>query len=184
MPIVLGIVAVAILVGGGLFLLSSDDITETNTADSEEAARIDSQESPEMNSEMEDGDEATVDVETEAEAEIETSALETDIDLDSETTVSAQTYKASASYQTPNRVSHEVTVNLTVAADGTITDSDVVYDDGAGYSNGHQERFDQAYAAQVEGKTVSEVNLSRVGGASLTTEAFNEAIAKIEAQQA
>jgi hypothetical protein len=34
----------------------------------------------------------------------------------------------------------------------------------------------------VIGENISDINLSRVGGASLTTEAFNEAVAQIAAQ--
>jgi len=181
MPIILGIIAVIALVAGGVLFFSAEDTLDATTPEAEEAARIDSAEETQTTPETDD----STNVELEAETEVEASAAGIEVQTKSDSQVNvAQSYKASANYLTPSRETLEVTVSLTVAADGTITDSEVIYDDGAGYSNGNQERFDQAYASQVEGKLISEVELSRVGGASLTTEAFNEAVAKIEAQQA
>jgi hypothetical protein len=164
MPIVLGIVVVLAFIGAGVLFLAPESNEESaQDTQTEEAARIDSQEE----SQEVDGTELDVDVEVETEAEV---------------SATGQSYSASAEYLTPARTPLEVTVNMTVAADGTVTESDVVYDNGAGYSNAHQERFDKAYASEVIGENISDINLSRVGGASLTTEAFNEAVAEIAAQ--
>jgi hypothetical protein len=74
-------------------------------------------------------------------------------------------------------------VTLTVAS-GVVTDAAITYDgQSSGFSNPNHERFDAAYKAEVIGKNLSEVSLSRVGGASLTSKAFNDAVAKIAAQQ-
>jgi hypothetical protein len=85
------------------------------------------------------------------------------------------------SYLTPARTSHDMTVTLTVA-DGIVTDASIIYDNGDGFSNAHQERFDGAYKAQVIGQPIDGIALSRVGGASLTTGAFNDAAAQIAAR--
>jgi hypothetical protein len=187
MPIVLGIIALVALVGGGIFFFSTETATESPALNSEDAARIDSEEQAETTPEDQDA------TSIEAETVVETSARDTSINRETETMMeredmpmqmSSEVFSAEATYLTPSRTSHKITVNLTVSAAGIITNSEVTYDEGAGYSNGHQERFDKAYMSQVNGKALSEINLSRVGGASLTSEAFNEAIIKIEAQQA
>ena len=95
---------------------------------------------------------------------------------------SGQTYSEKVSYLTPARTEHKMNISLTVAA-GLVTGASIVYDEGAGFSNGHQERFDNAYKAQVVGKSLENISLSRVGGASLTSEAFNRAVASIAAKQ-
>jgi hypothetical protein len=92
-------------------------------------------------------------------------------------------YTENTSYLTPARTEHKMAVTLTVA-DGVVTDASVTYDgQSSGFSNPNHERFDAAYKTEVIGKKLSEVSLSRVGGASLTSKAFNEAVAKIVAQQ-
>jgi hypothetical protein len=92
------------------------------------------------------------------------------------------TFTGSGTYLTPARGSHAVDVTVTVT-DNVITDITTRYDGKAtGFSNGHQERFDAAYKSQVIGKTLSEVSLSRVGGASLTSAGFNDAIKAAAAQ--
>jgi hypothetical protein len=103
-------------------------------------------------------------------------------DIPEPTAVTAATFTEKVSYLTPARTEHKMDITLTVDA-GVVTDASIVYDEGEGFSNQHQERFDAAYKAEVIGKTLSEISLSRVGGASLTTTAFNDAVAKIAAQQ-
>ena len=74
-------------------------------------------------------------------------------------------------------------VTLSVA-DGIVTDASVTFDgQSSGFSNPNHERFNAAYKPEVVGKKLTEVSLSRVGGASLTSKAFNDAVAKIVAQQ-
>jgi hypothetical protein len=87
---------------------------------------------------------------------------------------------AEASYFTPRRTEHEILVSLTLK-DRVVVDADVTYDGGAGVTPSHQ-AFDAAYTSEVVGKRLNEINLSRVGGASLTSEAFNEAVAAMRAQ--
>ena len=74
---------------------------------------------------------------------------------------------------------HTIDVTLDVK-DGIVTNADVMYGNKeTGYQHPLQERFDGAYKTQVVGKKLDNISLSRVGGASLTSKAFNEAVANI-----
>lgn len=90
------------------------------------------------------------------------------------------TFEASSTYLTPARTEHLVNISLTIEG-GVVTNSRVLFDDKAEgeSSNDNQARFADAYKSEVIGKSLSEISLSRVGGASLTSQAFNEAVAKI-----
>jgi len=114
-----------------------------------------------------------------AESNTATETSESDPDTDSATAYTDGTYSASASYLTPRRTEQTIEVSLTVEND-IVVDANVMYDDLAeGYSNDNQARFDRAYAEQVIGQPLDTISLSRVGSASLTSGAFNEAKAKI-----
>ncbi|MFN3187972.1 MAG: hypothetical protein ACK42D_00280 [Candidatus Paceibacteria bacterium] len=93
------------------------------------------------------------------------------------------TYQASGEYLTPARTEHVVDVTLTLE-NGIVTNSTVLFDGRAEgeSSNDNQARFADAYKTQVIGKSLGEISLSRVGGASLTSRAFNEAVVKIAAE--
>ncbi len=118
-------------------------------------------------------------------ADSATIEAESDIMIDETVTPEAvaapsESYVAEASYFTPRRVEHDIGVTLEL--DGTtIVDANVTYDGGAAGTPQHSS-FDNAYAAEVIGKDVNTIELSRVGGASLTSNAFNEAVAEIRAQ--
>lgn len=94
-------------------------------------------------------------------------------------TTSTDQYSATGEYQTPARTNHEIAVTLTLDEAGIVTDANVEYDGTPGYSNANQERFDAAYKNEVIGKPLEDISLSRVGGASLSTGAFNDAVATI-----
>lgn len=93
-------------------------------------------------------------------------------------TVDTVTLSEDITYLTPARTEHKMGVTLTLE-DGVVTDASIIYDDGEGFSNQHQERFDNAYKAEVIGKSLADISLSRVGGASLTSQAFNDAVKKM-----
>lgn len=95
------------------------------------------------------------------------------------TTVSqTKTYTAEETYFVSNK---KYTVDVTLdVKDGVVINSDVMYGNKeTGYQHPLQERFDGAYKTQVVGKKLDNISLSRVGGASLTSKAFNEAVANI-----
>jgi hypothetical protein len=92
----------------------------------------------------------------------------------------SETYVAKASYFTPRRTEHDIAV--TVELEGsTIVAANVTYDGGPASTPAHS-GFDSAYAVDVIGQDINTIELSRTGGASLTSIAFNEAVAEIRAQ--
>lgn len=87
------------------------------------------------------------------------------------------TYTANAEYYTPKRRKHVISVTLSLR-DDVIAGADVQYDGAEAKTPSHI-RFDGAYEALVLGVEMDDLDLSRVGGASLTTTAFNEALGDI-----
>jgi uncharacterized protein with FMN-binding domain len=90
------------------------------------------------------------------------------------------TYKAGVAYMNPNHAEYKLDVTLTLA-NNVVTDATAVGSQGAEIDPNAQ-RFMDSYKAEVVGKNINSLNLSRVGGASLTTNAFNQALVAIEAQ--
>jgi len=87
-------------------------------------------------------------------------------------------YTTSVTYTTPKNDEYSLDITLTIAND-VVVDTNVVYSQGA-EKDPNAQRFDKAYEALVIGKDMDAISLSRVGGASLTTGAFNNALAKIK----
>ena len=88
-------------------------------------------------------------------------------------------YSSQTTYLTPKRDEYGIAVSLTLSKD-IVTGATVTYSQGAEKDQNAQ-RFEAAYKAQVIGKDIDTLNLSRVGGASLTTGAFNNALVSIKA---
>ncbi len=160
MPIVVAVLGVVIVVMGTVLVLSPnpEEAAPTSEPIVEEANRTD-------------------EMIVEEELVVETTPNPTP-----ETAVTGTTFTENVSYLTPARTEHKMAVSLTIT-DGIVTDANVLYDEGDGYSNPNHERFDTAYKTEVIGKPLSEISLSRGGGASLTSQAFNDAVAKIAAAQ-
>lgn len=87
-------------------------------------------------------------------------------------------YEATGSYQTPGGT-QSVDVDLTIEADGTITDLDVDGNAEGGNSEQFQGKFESGIDAEVVGKKITELDVSKVSGSSLTSGGFNDAIAQI-----
>lgn len=92
------------------------------------------------------------------------------------------TYTADGSYQTPETV-EKISVTLTLA-DGVVTDVEVTGDPQARETEQYQGAFIDGIAAEVEGKSIDELNVSRVAGSSLTSGGFNDAVESIKEQAA
>ena len=92
------------------------------------------------------------------------------------------TYTESGSYQAP---SGEETVEVTVTlADNKITDVKVVGEASDPQAKRHQGEFSDGIAGEVVGKNIDEIKVDKVGGSSLTSGGFNEAIDAIKADAA
>jgi uncharacterized protein with FMN-binding domain len=88
------------------------------------------------------------------------------------------TYNASGSYDNPGG---EASVDLTVEIkDNKIASASIVPHPSSGASSQFQAEFVENFKPLVVGKSVNEVNLSRVAGSSLTSGGFNEALSHIK----
>jgi outer membrane biosynthesis protein TonB len=89
------------------------------------------------------------------------------------------TYSAQASYRVPAGP-HQMQVTITIAND-KITSANIAYDARTA-NDGYTMSFNDSYQSEVIGQNLGSVNPSRIGGASLTTNAFNSALGSIRNQ--
>jgi hypothetical protein len=179
--IVLGIVIVAL--GALLIFLPSKDYAATETSLEEEVVRPESETESEIEVTEEELAEGNPEDLPAPEASNLPAPTETIPTPREGVAASTATFTADASYLTPARTQHDIRVSLIIDNTGVVTDANVIYDNGDGFSNANQERFDRAYKTEVVGRSLDNISLARVGGASLTSGAFNEAVAKIRAER-
>lgn len=92
------------------------------------------------------------------------------------------TYTAEGSYATPESVE---TISVTVTlADDVVTAVEVTGNPTKRESEQYQSQFIGGIQAEVVGKDIDEISVSRVAGSSLTSGGFNEAIDAIKAEAA
>ncbi|KTS62650.1 hypothetical protein NS206_10020 [Microbacterium testaceum] len=102
---------------------------------------------------------------------------------DSSTTSSTYkdgTYEATGQYATPESV-ETVDVTLTIA-DDTITAVEVTGDPQAAESKRYQSEFIGGIQAEVVGKKIDDISVSKVAGSSLTSGGFNKAVDTIKTE--
>ena len=92
-----------------------------------------------------------------------------------------KTYSATVNYKVPEGGSQSMALTVTVNGT-TISNISVSQSKSGENSKKWQNNFENSYKSLVLGKNIKSVNLSRVGGASLTTNAFNQAIKSIANQ--
>jgi uncharacterized protein with FMN-binding domain len=92
------------------------------------------------------------------------------------------TYTADGSYQTPETV-EEISVTLTIA-DGLVSEVEVTGDPQARESEQYQGQFIDGIDDEVVGKSLDEIDVSKVAGSSLTSGGFNKAVDAIKEQAA
>lgn len=90
------------------------------------------------------------------------------------------TYTADGGYTAPSG-QESITVEITLA-DDVVTDVVVTPHATEGNQAQFQGQFASGIAAVVDGKDIDELDVSRVGGSSLTSGGFNQALAKIKAE--
>ncbi len=90
------------------------------------------------------------------------------------------TFTAASSYSTGRSI-HELDVTLTLD-NGVVTAADIDYDGAGEPGTPILRSFNEAYETEVVGRDIDSIELSRVGGASWTSNAFNEAVDEIRAQ--
>ena len=89
-------------------------------------------------------------------------------------------YSQSADYDTPGGT-ESIGVSISIK-DGVVTDSTVQNKANNRDSEEYQAAFVQSYKTYVVGKKISDLNLSRISGSSLTSDGFNAAIDMIKTQ--
>jgi uncharacterized protein with FMN-binding domain len=90
------------------------------------------------------------------------------------------TYSADGTYVSPNGT-ETVGVELTLAA-GRVTAVNITQHPSNPNTRKFQGEFAGGIAAQVVGKSIDELNVSKVAGSSLTSGGFNQALDKIKAE--
>jgi uncharacterized protein with FMN-binding domain len=90
------------------------------------------------------------------------------------------TYSADGTYVSPNGT-ETVGVELTLAT-GTVTAVNITQHPSNPNTRKFQGEFAGGIAAQVVGKSIDELNVSKVAGSSLTSGGFNQALDKIKAE--
>ncbi len=96
------------------------------------------------------------------------------------TTYKNGVYSVTTSYTAPGRSTHTVNTAVTLEND-IVTKTTIAFGgDNVGTSSEYQNRFATNYQTQVVGKALDSIALSRAGGASLTTGAYNKALAEVK----
>ncbi len=90
------------------------------------------------------------------------------------------TYSAEGTYVSPNGT-ETVGVELTLAS-GTVTGVNITPHPSNPNTRKFQGEFAGGIAAQIVGKSIDELNVSKVAGSSLTSGGFNQAAEKIKAE--
>ncbi|MBT2531790.1 FMN-binding protein [Arthrobacter sp. ISL-48] len=89
-------------------------------------------------------------------------------------------YSADGTYVSPNGA-ETVGVELTLAS-GTVTDVKITQHPSNPNTRKFQGEFAGGIAAQVVGKSIDQLNVSKVAGSSLTSGGFNQAVEKIKSE--
>lgn len=90
------------------------------------------------------------------------------------------TYNSSVTYRVPSGRSYTIDVALTLSND-IVTASNLHFD-SLGVNDGNTQNFVSAYKSYVVGQTLNQISLSRVGGSSITSRSFNQAVEAIKKQ--
>ncbi|MCD9155099.1 FMN-binding protein [Aeromicrobium duanguangcaii] len=91
-------------------------------------------------------------------------------------------YEATGTYTTPDGRTQSIEVEVDLTADGTITELDADGQAESGNSEQYQKKFESGIDAQVVGRKITELDVDKVSGSSLTSGGFNDAIEQIISQ--
>lgn len=167
--IIIAVIAVAAL--GFVYMSSSSGMPDSQLTATDETAVAPTTETSFNQTETE----FEVTNDSGLEAPVESETLETH----SASAFRDGTFTAAATYLTPRRIPHEITVEMTVTA-GVVASLEVLYDGDKTFANRQHQDFEADIYETVVGQELENLPVSRVGGASLTTRAFNEAMAEIQ----
>jgi uncharacterized protein with FMN-binding domain len=191
MPIVVILIAVAVIFGIGSYFLRPEDVSSPTTTDL--PADIANSDTTDTDGTTVPLSEDPVDVtqtnvppsEDPADSAVTSTQKDTTSNGSGSTATSQSTFadgshQGSVTYSVPGNHTTNLNITLTLQGD-TVTASEVVFSGNRDHESiGYENRFTKSYQSQVVGKKLSEIKLSRVSGASLTTNAFNSAVAKVQ----
>lgn len=92
-------------------------------------------------------------------------------------------YEATTTYSIPYGYREPMKV-LVELKDNKVASTSVLFDVVDYTSEGHQESFVNLFRTRVLGRRIDEISLSRIGGASLTSRAYNKALEQIKIEAA
>ena len=180
MPLGIIVGGVIVIIGALALVMMSGDEERPEVANEEPQARV--EETTDRNDDTasgDDGDGSTPD----PDPVVEDSTPEPVPDPVIETAYVDGTYDAEVEYKVPGNKLEPMRVSITIAND-IVTAASVDFDGLIGTSRLNQKKFSAAYQDEVIGVELDDIDLSRVGGASLTSGGFNEAVAKVQAAAA
>lgn len=90
------------------------------------------------------------------------------------------TYSATGTYLSPGG-NESISISITLS-NGNVTDTSATARATSGASRSYLSDFIYSYKSLIVGKNISSIRLSRVSGASLTTQGFNDALDQIKNQ--
>lgn len=161
---IVGSTAVLVAAGiTGLWLFGKTDATTTSATTSGTTAA---------------SSEGTVTTATASTPNAVTSATSTSSGTTSTSGYKDGTYKASTSYYVPHGATNSLTASVTISG-GKVTTVTVNNNYSDQESAMYIDSFESAIKSAVVGHSINGLSLSRIGGASLTTQAFDDALATI-----
>lgn len=104
-----------------------------------------------------------------------------DTSLDTSAEYADGTYSATGSYTSPAPGTSQVEVEITLEND-IVTAVTVTPDATDATSKGFQTQFANGISAAIVGADIDTLTVSRIGGSSLTSGGFNDALAQIKAE--
>jgi hypothetical protein len=99
-----------------------------------------------------------------------------------QSTIDSELFSSTITYRVPQALSAKINVSISINQDGSITSVDNFHIAEDSVSEAFQESFEASIHDLVVGQRIEDVDLTRVGGASLTTEAFMDALNSIESE--
>lgn len=111
---------------------------------------------------------------------VETGSTDTGTTVTTTTTADAAIVSKEVSYEVPSAQPASITVTATLDADKNIKTISVAWKFSEEKTQWYQKAFADNISAAVVGKKLSEANVDKLAGASLTSNAFNLAIADLQ----
>lgn len=91
------------------------------------------------------------------------------------------TYTGTASYMVPHGDTNTITATVTIK-DGKVVSASAQHNYNDGESERYISSFDSSLSSSVAGESLGSISVYRIGGASLTTEAFSQVLDTISSQ--